>query len=110
MSNQVPEETFSNPTHQNWLAKRKAQHPLNPQPIEETQIRWLTTNANPRLAGWTEKHGWKMHAVPVSDDAAKFSDIKRVRALCGLRPRHGWGIDLFIEAKCACCQKKAGAQ
>ena len=68
MNKQVPEETFSSPAHQTWLAERKAQHPLNPQPIQETEVRWLTTNANPTAPVWTEQHGWKMHAVPVSDD------------------------------------------
>ena len=33
MSKQVPEETFNSPEHQRWLAERKKQDPLNPQPI-----------------------------------------------------------------------------
>ena len=24
-------------------------------------------------------------------------------AFCGLRPRHGWGVDLFIDRQCARC-------
>ena len=38
MSNQVPEETFSSPVHQAWLAERKKQEPVNPQPISEYLI------------------------------------------------------------------------
>jgi hypothetical protein len=29
---------------------------------------------------------------------------KRAQALCGLRPRHGWGMDLFIEDVCSRCE------
>jgi hypothetical protein len=70
-------------------------------------IQWLTTNPNPRSpatghdAGQT---GWKMHAV-IAEPSEKFSDIKYRRALCGLRARHGWGSDLFIEDQCARCLK-----
>lgn len=68
-------------------------------------IHWLTTNANPRLPNCSEKHGWKMHAVEGPDNA-KLEDVRKTRALCGLRARHGWGFDLFIEAKCVRCERK----
>lgn len=72
-------------------------------------IHWLTTNANPRLPGWSEKHGWKMHAVEAPDNT-KLGEIKQIRALCGLRARHGWGVDFFIETKCVRCERKANEQ
>ena len=33
MAQQVPEETFSSPEHQAWLAERRGQHPLDPLPL-----------------------------------------------------------------------------
>lgn len=73
-------------------------------------IQWVTTNANPKLPGWTEQHGWKLHAVETGADTLSykvtFADIRWKPALCGLLPRHGWGLDLFIEAKCERCAAK----
>lgn len=69
-------------------------------------IHWLSTQANPQLPGWTEKHGWKLHAVEASPNAT-LEEIKRMRALCGARARHGWYVDLFIDEKCKWCEKKA---
>lgn len=75
--------------------------------MTETVYEWVTTATNPRTpstghdAGVT---GWKLHAIPnrtLDEDCAAF---KRRRALCGLMPRHGWGLDLFIDDKCARCQ------
>jgi hypothetical protein len=72
-------------------------------------IHWLNTNANPRLPGWTEHHGWKMHAVEAPADA-KLEDVKRSRALCGQRARYGWYVDLFMiedwsQCYCERCKK-----
>ncbi len=44
-----------------------------------------------------------MHFVPGDSEG-------REPALCGLRPGHGWGCDLFIEEPCARCYKIAKAQ
>ena len=62
---------------------------------------WLTTCLNPRTP-LSEPRGWRTHAVLVPA-GAKFDEIKKLRSLCGLRPRHGWGMDLFIEEPCARC-------
>lgn len=46
-----------------------------------------------------------MHAVIAPEDA-KFSEVRSQRALCGLWPRYGWGLDLFIEERCKRCSAK----
>lgn len=72
-------------------------------------IFWVTTSPNPRRAATGHDAGvtgWKMHAVE-APEGAKFSDVGRLPALCGLRPRYGWGMDLFIEDQCARCLAKA---
>lgn len=70
---------------------------------------WLTTRASGR-AHTVEcddgQTGWKLHAV-VADDSETFAQIGRRPSLCGLRPKHGWGLDLFVEDKCKLCEKKA---
>lgn len=65
-------------------------------------IQWLTTYAkNP--GPW--QSGWKLHAI-AAQDTEKLEDTKGRVAACGLRPRHGWSIDLFINVKCKKCVKK----
>jgi hypothetical protein len=67
-------------------------------------IHWLTTQNDPRAPGWAEPVGWKMHALEI-EGALKFSEIKQLKAVCGLIARHGWGLDLFIEDRCKRCEK-----
>lgn len=72
-------------------------------------LHWLTTSPHP----WRPAHthgadqgqvGWKRHAVVTEE--TEFSKIKRAPSLCGLRAKHGWGLDLFIEDECSkCCAK-----
>lgn len=84
-------------------------------------IYWMTTMPNPSVVSHTAdagQRGWRTHAVPQQEFEAELARIKsegktlqfrapRVRALCGLRPGHGWGHDLFIEEKCARCARIA---
>lgn len=68
-------------------------------------IHWLTTAPNPRspATGFDAgQRGWRLHAVE-APAGATFSGVKFHAALCGLRPRHGWGLDTFIDDKCARC-------
>lgn len=73
-------------------------------------IHWVTTAPNPRRpatgfdAGQT---GWKLHAVE-AEAHATFDAVRTRTAACGLRARHGWGLDMFIEDKCARCLRKVG--
>jgi hypothetical protein len=73
-------------------------------------IHWVTTNPNPRVraTGYDAgQRGWRLHALE-AEEKATFSGVGKQRSLCGLRPRHGWSLDLFIEEKCARCAKKLG--
>lgn len=61
-------------------------------------IEWLfSTEPNPRTSGMNAAGGWKLHVVDTEGVAA-----------CGMRPAHGWGIDLFITDKCTRCKKAIG--
>lgn len=69
------------------------------------RFHWLTTAPNPRTPATGHdagQRGWRLHAVE-APPGAKFSEIKRVPAACGLRPRHGWSLDQFIEDRCEKC-------
>lgn len=65
---------------------------------------WLTTGPNPRLPATGHdagQRGWRLHAIFTEADS--FKAIRNYSAACGLRPAHGWDLDLFIEAKCKRC-------
>ena len=69
-------------------------------------LHWLTTQPNPRSAATGHdagQRGWRLHAI-VTDSTTL--SLKGSVALCGLRPRHGWGLDLFIEMRCKRCERK----
>lgn len=78
-------------------------------PKKPSGIVFCTTSPNPRVRASGPdcgQKGWRLHAVyglPLDS----FESLKRSRALCGVRPRHGWGIDLFIEDPCLRCVAKA---
>lgn len=68
-------------------------------------IQWLTTAPNPRSPATGHdagQRGWKLHAVRATD-AESTSDLRRRPSLCGMIPRHGWGLDAFIEDRCKRC-------
>lgn len=74
-------------------------------------IHWLTTEPNPRSPATRHdagQRGWRRHAVE-APDAATFIDLRHRAALCGLRPRHGWGLDMFIDEDCTRCAAKTRA-
>ena len=67
---------------------------------------WATTSPNPRHPGTGHdagQKGWRLHAVQM-ECGEDYSAYKRRPALCGTWPRHGWGLDLFIEEKCIRCK------
>lgn len=69
------------------------------------KLHWVTTSPNPRsrATGYDAgQRGWKLHAI-WAKEAAKFSDIRWEAALCGVRGKHGWSLDLFIEDRCLRC-------
>lgn len=71
------------------------------------KIHWLTTTPNPRSSATgvdAGQRGWKLHAIRTEEDS--FEAIKFHVSSCGLRPSHGWSLDLFIEDKCKKCLAK----
>ncbi len=72
------------------------------------RIEWLTTIPNPKMVGRQDQGmcGWKLHAIEVTE-AGQATAFRHAQALCGLLPRHGWGVDLFIDEPCIRCVKRA---
>lgn len=74
---------------------------------------WFTTMPNPRVVSHSAdagQRGWRLHLVEMDaafDTTRLGHKINRTPALCGLRPGHGWGIDLFIDAECERCTRRA---
>lgn len=76
------------------------------------KTQWLTTAPNPRGVRAAHRgynaddgqRGWRTHAVE-ADDKETGADVVTRRSACGLRPAHGWGVDLFIEEQCQRCVK-----
>jgi len=90
------------------------------------QLTWLTTMPNPYSPSHTHgaddgQVGWRLHLVnegmniirrgfSVSLALRQPEEIDVSPALCGLRPRHGWGLDMFIDEPCKKCKKIADRQ
>lgn len=73
---------------------------------------WMTTAPHPFRPAHTHgadqgQVGWKLHAVPATGGET-YAEIKRRPALCGLRAKHGWATDLFINAPCSRCEAAMG--
>ena len=74
--------------------------------MAEVNFGWMTTLPNPRHPGTgfdAGQRGWRLHAVLMTP-GEDYIQYKRRPALCGVWPRHGWGLDLFIEDECIRCQ------
>lgn len=77
---------------------------------EPAAVQWLTTSPNPAAQRgtpfWDEydqgQRGWRLHAVEAAESET-LSQVAGRRAACGLRPAHGWDLDMFIEDRCARC-------
>jgi hypothetical protein len=73
--------------------------------VELAAFQWLTTSPNPRVADTgfdAGQRGWRLHAVKATKSQT-FAQVNGYSAACGLRPPHGWGMDLFIERRCSRC-------
>lgn len=74
---------------------------------------WMTTQPSGRAHTCREDAGvtgWKLHAIIPGQRQYQLMNgpvIDVSPALCGLRPRHGWGLDLFINAPCQRCLDRA---
>lgn len=74
------------------------------------RVQWLTTAPNPRspATGFDAgQRGWARHAVK-AEDKETFAEVGSRPAACGLRPVHGWGMDLFVTRKCKHCIRARG--
>jgi hypothetical protein len=74
------------------------------------KVQWLTTAPNPRNPATgpdAGRRGWKLHAVETDSDS--FHEIRFSAAACGLRPSHGWDLDMFVVDKCTRCERKMKA-
>lgn len=72
------------------------------------KVEWLTTAPDPRTRATGHdagQRGWKLHAVPAGATDT-FTEVRDRTALCGLRPRHGWDLDMFIVDRCKRCVLK----
>ena len=63
----------------------------------------VTTAMDPAFP-WREPKGWKLHLVEASPDTP-LADLRYCRPLCGVRPAHGYDLDMFIADECARCTK-----
>jgi hypothetical protein len=69
---------------------------------------WRTTSPNPNRPAFgvdAGQRGWKLHLVDLAQPGANWYGKNKGFSLCGMRPRHGWGLDLFIDAPCERCAK-----
>jgi len=74
-------------------------------------IFWVSTAVNERYVGKTHgadagRRGWRVHAI-AAEPSETLAQIGRRRALCGLAPRRGWEVDLYVERRCAGCARAA---
>lgn len=61
--------------------------------------------------------GWRLHYVDLTQGpvypprhsryGGSTGPINKSPALCGLTPRHGWGLDAFIDQPCSRCVARA---
>ncbi len=74
------------------------------------RFQWLTTEQNPNVKQYgvdQGQRGWRTHAVEATATQT-LESVRYVKAACGLLPRHGWGMDLFVDRPCARCLVKVG--
>lgn len=81
------------------------------------KLLWMTTAPSGRAhthGADDGQTGWRLHLVDEKQlvDKKKWTRhgvivIAQGRALCGLRPGTGWGLDLFIDEPCARCKRAA---
>lgn len=77
---------------------------------------WLTTNPHPTSPAHTAvvdcgQVGWRLHYVRLGVWTQKHptskNEIDVSPALCGITPKHGWGLDMFVDLYCESCKRIA---
>lgn len=66
-------------------------------------IQWLNAESE------RDSGSFKFHAVRANLDS-KFSELKNIPSVCGLRPKRGWTIDMFADEndRCIKCVRALG--
>ena len=71
-----------------------------------TEWQWLTTAPKPGSSTFSTpdagQRGWRTHAVRATTETT-LTLLRWKRSACGMMPRHGWGLDAFIDEKCERC-------
>ena len=71
-------------------------------------IEWFVTSPGSRAftshAADCGQRGWRLHAVVIESTKTTMGEIRCAISACGIRPRHGWALDLFIEKRCERCE------
>jgi len=83
------------------------EHRIDPFSIGKVSVQWLTTGVNPSVRATGSDagtRGWRLHAVEAGSDES-IAAVRVRPAVCGLVPAHGWGLDLFVDRKCARCAR-----
>ena len=68
---------------------------------------FVTTSPDPTVRAFgpdAGQSGWRLHIIKALDTDTVAS-VRRHPALCGVRPAHGWCLDLFIDRPCAPCMR-----
>ena len=80
-------------------------------------FQWVNCETNPNLPAFGYDAGrtaWKFHAV-MANPEQRFVEMENKTSACGLRPRYGWTLDLFMDeddavaGKCMRCLKALAA-
>lgn len=72
--------------------------------MSQPNWQWMVAAWKPHAQ---QPHAWKLHCVDYGSYVYEGlgGRYDRSKALCGMRPRYGWGGDLFIEDCCAKCSE-----
>lgn len=72
---------------------------------DEAGVQWLTCTPSGRAHTCEPddgRTGWRLHAV-IAANSETLKQIGHRIALCGLMPKNGWDMDLFVEDRCKRC-------
>lgn len=72
-------------------------------------IDWFSTLPSPRgltvQSADAGQKGWRLHAVVLESKGTTLGEIRLAKSACGITPEYGWTLDLFIEKRCARCER-----
>lgn len=68
------------------------------------KIEWLVVSPNPRTHNPLNPNGTVIHAVDVETRGTR-GFVKTPPSVCGIYPRYGWSVDMFMEEECRRCER-----